>query len=227
MSSNWKYKIYDLRIESGYSSEVREFKLSRKEVERQISQLPYEFDNLRGDRYDSTWLPAMNLPFVDFITRFGFLPTEEQLIDYYKYYYEGTANTSSDLLSKIPQEAIYQRLHRAYPSFLRDFHFYVMASESNLFEKVAYSVREDVINKTDVLIEDQGRRLQVAIFLDTENSLDWAKSKNFDESKTFFVPVTMNEEHGYKVGKFYLVQPKTIEHLKEAIKLGIKIDCND
>lgn len=227
MSNNWKYKIYDLRIESGYSSEVREFKLSRKEVEHQISQLPYEFDNSRGDRYDSTWLPAMNLPFVDFITRFCFLPTEEQLIDYYKYYYEGTANTSVDLLSKIPQEAIYQRLHRAYPSFLRDFHFYVMASESNLFEKVAYSVREDVINKTDVLIEDQGRRLQVAIFLDTENSLDWAKSKNFDESKTFFVPVTMNEEHGYKVGKFYLVQPKTIEHLKEAIKLGIKIDCND
>lgn len=238
----WSLKIYDIGLSNGESFYNVPFNLSVAEIEKQIEQLDYNFGVPYDERYDTLRLPLMSAPWADFIVKNNRIPGELEFYHYYIWFYQGTYNTLTDDLSVVREKtvkylrgigdenpdqdiAIKLRLHKAYPSLIRDIHFFLMCLDSEVFDDVQYSIRYDALHNTDVLLgvkDEKGEfhKIEVALFVDSDRGYEWFQTKEVSESQ-YAIPVQLNEEACKKVGKFYLLKWEHLLGLCKAISLNM------
>ena len=111
------------------------------------------------------------------------------------------------------------RILRTYPSLIRDIHFYYFLLESKKFDDVKYSLKKD-LNGTDLTISKNGIEFCVSIFIDSLRSNGYKIQKegrhNYSTVKEIRLNVVFKEMD--KVGEFYLLGEKHLNHIEEVIK---------
>ncbi|MFN8345809.1 MAG: hypothetical protein U0X91_12430 [Spirosomataceae bacterium] len=169
--------ITDVRFEGNTAILIRHKNWSANEIEEQVRDFSYSGENLRKDpEVEKAKLPPFALAFYKFIFFKSRLPNETELWNYYlsqyfksaddhriSYFRKGTLRTYS-------AEAVRARMLRSFPSLIRDFHFFVLCQESDLFERVSYSLREDYLDGTDLNIVFRGNVFRVSVMLNSERA---------------------------------------------------------
>src|SRR5690606_21468355 len=139
-------KITDILLEGNMISAQRRLDISRIAVENLLKGSEYSYSGSglqKGNDAENALLPPFIVAFYYCIFYKLRVPTERELI---KEYYELNGfEIENDFVSvgnkKISGKGIEARLLRSYPSFIRDFHFYLLLTESSYFEKVSYSLK--------------------------------------------------------------------------------------
>lgn len=159
--------------------------LTVKDLEQRIAGFHYAGEGLIRDRdVENACLPVMVKTFYSYVTEHGTVPAPEEFVESY---------LSGEYFEKLPEsqyrvtwdgetkelsaDGLRARLLRAYPSFLRDFHFRLMALESGLFEEVAYTEEEDYYGGVDVTLRYGGRQFAIGLFAGTRRAGRYSKWK--------------------------------------------------
>lgn len=108
------------------------------------------------------------------------------------------------------------RIYRTYPSLMRDFHFFLLCNECGEFERVRYSLRQDVFHGIDLLVSHQGQDYAVSLYVDTKRGTSF-KKKKYRRHRSLSVPEICLPidpfDEKRRVGQFTLYQAKDIEQL--------------
>ncbi len=157
---------------------------SAKMIENQIKLFKYQLLFNKVRRMEDVCVEFGNLPF--FVEVFYFyvymrcrVPSPEDFIRWYillnfklKNNYTATYNGI-----EYPLEPICKRALNGYVSIIRDFHFYYLCKECGMFEDVKYSIVDDK-NGKDVIVQYNGEKYFIHLFVKTRRSSDFRDMKN-------------------------------------------------
>ena len=126
----------------------------------------------------------------------------------------------------IPPYMVKQRIHRAYPSLVRDYHFFHILKESGKFDNVMYSLRQDVAEGIDLQVEKNGRKFFLSLFVETDNSHKYRRIKEDRYGfPIYHVPMGIKLGDGNKkCGFVYLYDDRHVNVLEKTIEATCKID---
>lgn len=99
------------------------------------------------------------------------------------------------LKEKQGSDYIESRLARFYASIMREFHFYHLVKESNLFDKVSYSLKQDIEHKIDCLVEKDKESIGIQLRVKTANAKRYAEKKTqrqFEDSGVMLIDVALD-----------------------------------
>jgi len=207
--------------------ELYELKLpvSTTIIEQQLEKIRivHMLNSKEADYYN---IPPIVVPFYYYIVKSkGNIPTQEQLLKAYRKLYSKDMGILVDRkdYDDIQEIHIKERIYRAYPSIVRDFHFYAMCSESKAFDAVILSTREDMENNTDLYLEIGGFKVRVELFVNTAPSEEWYNTKEKKQAELDSVVVPMmcklDDQHSKKVGDFYLYTERHVKILEKGFML--------
>lgn len=121
--------------------------------------------------------------FYDYILEHGKIPSQSE----YRNHYLDNVKWKNVIYNREnrPFRKIYweTRLERNYMSIVRDCHLYLMVYESKKFDNVFYSIKQDIEDKLDLVVEKNKIKLGLKLFTDTENAERELKRKERVESK--------------------------------------------
>lgn len=217
-------QLIDIRMLNGQMLIIKTNPITSKEVEQSIRSIRYQGQGLQKDEaVENAKLPSIAQTFYEHLFVYG-IPTPEQLIETYlrKYFLLTEKHcklpNSSSLYSI---EGVKARVYRTYPSLLRDFHFYLLCCESNLFEKVYYSLESDLREGIDLRVTYQGQHFAVALFVQTPRSKSYKQKKYFRHQPLNIPEICLEidpfDKQNY-VGDFALYQPSHVQLLLERIQ---------
>lgn len=133
---------------------------------------------LKNDHADMIKLPPIAIPFYLYVIKTnGRIPSQESFLKAYIKFYSKTNNYVLEPISLPEENLIKDRIYRALPSFIRDFHFYAMCCNSNLFDHVEYDLYKDVKEDTDCILRKDGQEVKVSLFVNTRASQNWRAKK--------------------------------------------------
>lgn len=115
------------------------------------------------------------------------------------------------------------RFLRAYPSILRDFHFFLQARESSLFDEVAYSLTADVVDGVDIGLRVADHWTGACLRLDSRRSDEYNLIKKGQRHPNRarlcdVVEVTLKREACTKAGDYWLYPPDLVQALGRALR---------
>lgn len=185
------------------------------------------FDSLKDIAYkpisdpdrlsDREKLNPIVLPFYLFTFLYQRLPTPEEFFKQYQICYQRDAYKLGSI-GEVPDEMIRARLYRAYPSLIRDIHFYFMCSEDDRFDDVKYSTEVDK-QGVDLIVSKGGKRFAVRLHNNSEAASNWAKTKEVTGSFKAVIDIALNEPS--RVGAFNLYTKQSLDYLAAAMDLEI------
>lgn len=169
-------ELIDIAFSNNQVYMLKSFALSAAECQKQIEHIHYDsfyrqYKNSKDLTVENLQLPHLVYPFYSLVFRHKAVPHPEELIrEYFWVYDEFFDDVDGERLiydqSSVSKAAIISRLLRAYPSLIRDFHFYLMLVEQKHFDKVKYSCKNDICG-IDITIEHNGNKYNVSLFADT------------------------------------------------------------
>ena len=160
--------ILNVEIYNGHIRQTQSLELTVVRLEELLRCYEYSGENReKVPSVEKMALPPFALSFYSFIVKTGMLPSEDDLLEeylkqdkYFSYIPDGKVEvTYKGNRDVVPLAGLIGRVLRTYPSLVRDFHFYLMAYESNLFTAVRYSVSEDVDQGVDIKVQYNGKWL--------------------------------------------------------------------
>ncbi len=221
--------IKDVKFMNGEGYLLKDLSLSLRECEEQMRQIDYDcFYNAYRDHKDEvgvekTQFPSIIYAFYNIIFSFNKLPTPVELLD-------GYYSLNSHELSLKGEQVVYKnrvfkkmdldaRVLRAYPSFIRDYHFYLMVVQENCFDKVVYSCKNDISGK-DLIIQHEGKEYVISLFVKTRRSNLFKNIKNAirHEYGKNEIQVPLDLSTAKKCGDFFVYSDKELDVLKKIIK---------
>lgn len=117
------------------------------------------------------------------------------------------------------------RLARFYASIMREFHFYHIVKESNEFEKVSYTLEDDIRHKSDLVIKEKDKVFGIQLRVKTRNSAKYALKKSgrgFEDIgiQLIDLPIDLDtaKEIKTKKDKFLFYDEKYIQKIKVETK---------
>ncbi|BBW98993.1 hypothetical protein [Geobacillus subterraneus] len=117
-------------------------------------------------------------------------------------------------------KGVLARIYRTYPSLMRDFHFFLLCSEYGEFDRVRYSLRQDVSLGVDLLVSYQGQDYAVSLYVDTKRGTSF-KKKKYRRHKRLTIPEICLPidpfDEKRRVGQFALYQANDLELLLRQI----------
>ena len=226
--------IIDIKFYNNETYLLKKNSITSSKIEKIISKYSYSGEKLIKDELvENSKLPPFITIFYKFIFEKDNIPTEEELFNYYLISYYDTINDKECIIKKSLSDiycnqtlninGIKARLLRSYPSFIRDFHFYCLCSESNLFSKVVYSLNTDYFDGYDLLIDYKGNRYAVSLFIETNrgNYYKYRKQNRhkYDQYKEIILKI--NKSECKNVGRFYLYTPEHVKNLLDSLNNNI------
>lgn len=145
--------------------------ISAHGIKTAVSVAPPTFIDIR----DSSVEYAPNFPNMMY-TLWGFIcvnrrfPSQTEYAHYF-------LSTHGNALSSLDEKAVSARLLRAFPSLIREIHFYALVKESGFFQDVYYSAKLDVEDGTDLSVRCGGNEYGVSCYVHTERSLEYRRRK--------------------------------------------------
>ena len=125
----------------------------------------------------------------------------------------------------LPTKGVRNRVLRTYPSLIRDFHFYLLCYESEFFDKVQYSLRTDVYDGIDLIVEKENFKFAVALFTNTKRAEEFKDKKykrhNYENIEEIILTVDLKESQN-RAGKFILYDDAHLNELSTRILTIIK-----
>ena len=132
-----KFSFIDLEIENNEMTMTHKLLYTKESMERAIKGMRYHGRNKTKDqRVEFGNIPSIAKTFYQTLFFFG-LPSAEELIHVYfkKHMSDETEDTIQFYGNKqyFSKEGVKARIFRAYPSLLRDFHFFLSCKENKAF----------------------------------------------------------------------------------------------
>lgn len=217
--------VIDYRFVNNEVIEVKKISLSSRKIESIVTEIPYHGNKLIKDMIvENSRLPSIAKVFYHMVYQNQF-PTPEQLfIAYFQCYFEKENEQYCHLLQQsqsLSIDGIKARVFRAYPSLLRDFHFYLKCNESQQFESVLYSLDNDTKNGIDISIQYGGIIYYISLMVNTKRSMDFKSKKYqrhlYDLEKEILIPIDPFDRRFY-IGDYALYHDQHIDYLIEQIK---------
>ncbi len=225
----WYYDILDIKIKDGKGYSLHNLSITLEQLTSQIKGVVYSPLPVDGNA-DYYFIPSMVIPFYYFILLRQRIPTEGELLHLFKAFYLGKEKilneSGKNKVNGLTEGIVKYRINKAYPSLIRDFHFYLMLHEKGGFDSVAYSVKQDMEDKCDIEIISGVRHYHVRLFADTENSNKWFEGKTAAlPENTYPIPMTikLDAENSDLVGKIYLFKEEHMLSIQKAIDINNKI----
>ncbi len=216
--------ILDIKFMNDKTYLLKKFNMSSKQVEKIIKEFNYSeyYAHYKNKKCDKTvedeQFPVINLVFYKYIYENELIPSPKEIVDLYFEFYESELVQEGCNVrfngSIYKKENIIGRILRTYPSLIRDFHFYLLATESKMFDKVFYSYKDD-INGKDITIKQNDIVYVISLFVNTKRSRGYKIIKNIRRHEyinEIQLPLNLNE--AYKCGDFMLYRKKDLENIK-------------
>lgn len=145
--------------------------ISAHGVEAAVSVVPPAFINTRDNTVEyAPNFPNMMYTLWGFICAYRRFPSQ---IEYTQHFLSVHSNT----LTALDENAVKARLLRAFPSLIREIHFYALVKESGFFQDAYYSAKLDVEDGTDLSVRCGGYEYGICCYVDTERSLEYRRRK--------------------------------------------------
>lgn len=220
--------ILDIAFSNDQVYMLRDFRLTVEECQNQISKISYEtfYDHYRNfcdeKHVENTNLPYAVFPFYAFVFKHNAIPHPSEFLDEYFILYD----ESFDVIDKekikynglvLDKRAVIARVLRAYPSIIRDFHFYIMLSNEKCFDRVKYSCVSD-IEGIDLIVAHDNRKYHLALYLGTRRAKAFKIIKNFfRHKKVREIEMPLAIDKAYRCGDIYLYTKDNMEIIKQKI----------
>jgi len=195
--------------------------MTSAKVEKELEKIEYQkaysqYRFIKDKKVEDAVLPPIVFAFYAYILLKERIPKPFELVNWYYRindfrYTEDTVNWNGKVYSR---DGINGRVLRSYPSLVRDYHFFLLLTESGLFDNVTYSFQEDR-NGKDILIVQNGIEYQVSLFVATRRSLAFKEIKNtcrHTYENEIQVPLLLGDAQ--QCGDFYLYSQKDIDFIK-------------
>jgi len=196
--------------------------LSTAEIEKQIANFTLEFDKLKDDEIEWRYQPpAFVVAFVQFIDEFRRIPTPEEFQKHYIAMNLAALQDHFDQWHDAPtrnwkKRALMARLHRAYPSFVRDVYFFALLRENGI--NVEYDATQDVEGGVDLVVARGAQKIQVHVFLDSPRSKQGRAKKNRRHAFAGdHLDIVLKPSECKHVGAFWLPTLKHVEEIRHAL----------
>jgi len=195
-------------------------------IQNENYQLIYnKYKQFHDENLEKEKLPSMITPFYLHILCNGAVPGMIEYIEFYFFYYRGiikenkekhTVSISGHEFDKL---SVIHRVLRAYPSLIRDYHFYCKLVESRKFGKVEYSISND-LNGRDINIEYNNKQYELSLYVDTNRSIVEKVKKNTNRHKYSDneIQLPLNLSNAYEVGDFKLYGNAHIDRIINKIE---------
>lgn len=215
--------IIDIYLKDNIIGTERSIKTTRKELESQIAALRYSGERLPKIKIaEETDLPPFIVSFYYFIFSKNRIPTETEIFDTYLSMNNISAAGDSFIYKNrtIPTEGLRARLLRTYPSMIRDFHFYILLKESNVFSQVFYSLQNDFFKGLDLKVTYKSKDYYVSIYLESSRGIHYKTKKysRHDYSQISEITMEVNKESMFRCGNISLLSDKHLHKLIEKIE---------
>jgi hypothetical protein len=220
--------IQDIAFANNQVYMLRGFNLPLGECRSQIRKISYDsfYDHYRSycdeKNVENMNLPYAIFPFYAFVFRYKAIPHPGEFVDEYFNLYDASfdvidKNTLRFSNAIIDKRAVIARILRAYPSIIRDFHFYLMIVEAKCFDKVKYSCRND-INGIDLTVVHNKQQYEIALYLDTRRANGFKKIKDlFRHRRVQLISLPLRIDLADKCGDIYLYTKEDLEKVKGKI----------
>ena len=145
--------------------------ISTHGIEVAVSAVPPSFINLRDNAVElAPRFPNMMYTLWGFICAHRRFSSQSEYMLYF-------LSIHSNALISLDENAVKARVMRAYPSLIREIHFYALVKESGFFENVSYSAFSDIEEDTDISVECGGHNYGISCYVQTERSLEYRRRK--------------------------------------------------
>lgn len=182
----------------------------------------YDYKKYYDRNVEIANLPAMIIPFYEYILLNFEIPNVEEYIDYYFIYHKGSFtiegnNVIFDGIS-YSKNSISQRLTRTYPSLIRNYHFYYKLLESGLFDKVTYSTHDGLCGK-NITISHRGSIYEIYLFSNKRKPEDWKSGNKYSDPNINAEKIQLLIDlcTAYKVGDISLYDDSFVEKVYNII----------
>lgn len=182
-----------------------------------LSDIAYKPINDPGRLSDREKLNPIVDPFYLFVLLYQRLPTPEEFFKQYQLCYARDVYKLGSV-SEANEEVIKVRLYRAYPSLIRDIHFYCLCSNDPRFDDVKYSTEVDK-QGVDLIVSKGGKRFAVRLHNNSEAASNWAKTKEIVGHFAAVIDIVLSIPN--RIGCFDLYTTHSLDYLAAAIELEI------
>lgn len=192
---------------------MEKINLSSQSIESQICPMKLQFSKKKDEVMEwKTKPPPFIYAFYNFVAEHNRIP--EQL-EYWGYYYTHNRNNFSEYIQK-NIVLLKARCLRAFPSFVRDIHFYYILQESNQFAEVKYHPKIDIEYGIDFVVKYRGKRFGINCFINTRRSKKGRGKKAFRHEpvdKITLVDLPVNFDGCKTCGQFFLYSQRELHQL--------------
>lgn len=122
-----------------------------------------------------------------------------------------------------------RRAQVAYPSLVRDMHFFFLVSEynqnHNVFDRVDYDPQMDIEDGVDTIVEVDDKTYYINLYVDTQKSRDFIEKKKTsrhpaNNAVEIHLTVSRNDSRNKSVGDFWLYSEQHIEDMLAEMDIG-------
>lgn len=192
---------------------MEKINLSSQSIESQICRMNLQFSSEKDNVMEwKTKPPPFIYAFYNFVAENNRIPKQ---LEYWGFYYTQNRNNFSEYIKK-NITLLKARCMRAFPSFVRDIHFYYILKESKRFDEVKYHPKIDIEYGIDFVVKYRGKRFGINCFIDTERSKKGRGKKKFRHSpvtKIVLVDLPVNFKGCKTCGQFFLYSQRELHQL--------------
>lgn len=196
-----------------YRNFMERIPLSSQAIEAQLQSMTLAFFMEKDEQIEWKTMPPMFIySFYRFIAKFHRLPNQAEFWQFYLH--ENQSLFSEQIKSHL--SALQARAYRAYPSLVRDIHFYYILAESDYFDQVLYHPEIDVKYGIDFIIQYKHRYFGVNCYISTPRSFQGREKKQFRHEKLrqlILVDLPVRFKGSKKCGPFYLYSQRELDQL--------------
>lgn len=197
-----------------------------EKIEEDLRDIKLSFPKHKNDYIeDMCNFPPFVKAFDKILGEIGRVPTQDEFVDGYVRAYSNSINTIIHNKHKYMKH-IKARLRRAYPSIIRDYHFY------NLLDvyyegEYKYSFSND-IKGIDFKLKYKEIWFYIHMFVDTKRSRKYREKKNKrhtfnDKNRHIDLKLDFSDSKTKKVSEFYLYSKAHIDWLKNEMNKRVII----
>lgn len=215
--------VYALMRDKTASEYIDTMNLTTKSIEAFCRKQTLNVSQRQNDWEieERTSPPLMAGCFFYYLYHYQRLPRPKEFVDFYK-----TLNEKW-VVEKVKPEymgGLNGRLARFYASIVREFHFYHLIKESGKFDRVSYTLRQDIEHKIDVLVEKDKRKFGIQLRVNTKNSKAFAERKGtrgytYTDAVLVDLPIDLNKSKRIKTQKddFIFYDSTYIDHILQTM----------
>lgn len=226
-NSKFPKNIIDIKFLGNQVYVLKEINLTAEDVEEQLKQIKYSGQGrVKSPTTENYKFPPFALVFFKLLFRNQRIPNEEQFIQFYKDYFF-VENELGEIFCyyegnnfKVNLEAFKGRLLRTYPSLVRDYHFFLKCKESNYFDKVIYSLKQDYFEGIDITVTSEKVVKHVSLHTKTSRGHLYKKKKykrhDYENKNEIIIEIDLHQSK--KVSDFYLYPDESLNELIQKVE---------